>query len=94
MAEEQKTQKLKTKKPTAVKRILQSNRKRLKNTAFKSKVKTAIKAVKSSVSKKESKEMVNEKISAVYSLMDRAAKKGIFKKNKVARIKSKMHLIK
>lgn len=94
MTEEQKTQKFKPKKPTAVKRIIQSNKKQLRNTAFKSKVKTAIKAAKSSISKKESKEIINEKISTVYSLMDKGAKKGIFKKNKAARVKSKMHLIK
>ena len=86
MAEEKKQAK-KTKKPTALKRDIQNTKKRLINKRFKSKVSTALKGMQSSLESKDGTE--KEKLNAIYSLMDKGVKKGLFKKNKAARIKSK-----
>ncbi|NGX44522.1 MAG: 30S ribosomal protein S20 [Candidatus Anoxychlamydiales bacterium] len=88
MAEE-KEKKKKVKKPTATKRILQSERRNARNTQFKSRVKTALKDLKASIEKKESKEIILKKLDLIYSLMDKAVKKKVFKKNKANRIKSR-----
>ena len=86
MAEEKKK---KIKKPTAIKRILQSERRNDRNTQFKSRVKTALKDLKHSMDNKETKEIILKKLNIIYSLMDKAIKKKIFKKNKANRIKSR-----
>jgi small subunit ribosomal protein S20 len=82
MAKEQ-AKKAKVKRPTALKRDLQSERARVRNKAFRSQVSTAIKAA--SEAKGDS-----QKLSAVYSLMDKGVKKGVFKQNKAARLKSRI----
>jgi small subunit ribosomal protein S20 len=86
MAEEEK--KKKQKRPTAKKRDIQNERKRLRNKSFKSKTKTLIRSFKEFLKKKESppKELLNK----IFSLMDKGVKKKIFKKNKANRIKSKL----
>jgi len=86
MAEEKKK---KQKKPTAIKRILQSDRRNQRNTQLKSRVKTALKDLKKSIEMKESKEIISKKMNLIYSLMDKAVKKKVFKKNKANRIKSR-----
>lgn len=86
MAEEKKKV-AKTKKPTALKRDIQNAKKRLLNKSFKSKVNTAIKSLQSALTAKD--DTVQVKLQSVYSLMDKGVKKGLFKKNKASRIKSK-----
>ncbi|HEU64311.1 MAG: 30S ribosomal protein S20 [Candidatus Anoxychlamydiales bacterium] len=88
MAEE-KEKKKKVKKPTAIKRILQSERRNDRNTQFKSRVKTALKDLKASMDNKDAKEIILKKLDLIYSLMDKAVKKRVFKKNKADRIKSR-----
>ncbi|OGN61559.1 MAG: 30S ribosomal protein S20 [Chlamydiae bacterium RIFCSPHIGHO2_12_FULL_27_8] len=85
MAEEQKTKK---KKPTALKRITQSNKKNEANRQYKSKAKTAIKDFKSSIEKKENIDLLNTKLNVIFSIMDKGVKRNIFTKNKASRIKS------
>lgn len=77
-------------RPSALKRDLQSNRRRLRNKSHRSEVLTAIRTVTDSLSTKESPEKTNEKLGALYSLMDKGVKKGIFKANKAARTKSRI----
>lgn len=86
MAEEKKK---KEKKPTAIKRILQSEKRNKRNSQFKSRAKTALKDLKTSIETKESKEIILQKLNIIYSLMDKAVKKKVFKKNKANRIKSR-----
>ena len=71
----------KTKRPTALKRDLQNEKRRLQNRSFTSKLKTTLRKAEngdSSVSLKE-----------VHSLLDKAVKKNIFKKNKANRLKAR-----
>jgi small subunit ribosomal protein S20 len=88
MAEEKK----KKKKPTALKRIIQSEKRKQINAQHKSKIKTAIKNFSISLEKKESKDILLKKLNLIYSLIDKAVKKKIYKKNKANRFKSKYML--
>jgi len=81
----EKAKKAKVKRPTALKRDLQNEKARIRNKAFRSKVSTAIKAASDAT-----KEQIAAKLSTVYSLMDKGTKKGIFKKNKSNRLKSRI----
>lgn len=84
MAEEKKKQK----KPTAVKRILQNAKKNSTNSILKSRIRTSINNFESSIEKKEEKDIKAKKLNLVFSLIDKACKKNIFKKNKANRMKS------
>lgn len=86
MAEE----KAKKKKPTALKRDIQNNKKQLRNKAHKSKIKTAMRSFATAIETKEKQEHLQEKINVAYSLIDKAVKKNIFQKNKAARVKSRL----
>jgi len=79
MAEEK--EKKKKKRPTAEKRGIQNEKKQLRNQMMKSKIKTAVRQFGT---KKEPAQL-----SAVFSLLDKALKIGLYKKNKVNRLKSK-----
>jgi len=82
--------KKKQKRPSALKRVLQDNKKRLRNKSFRSSVQTAIRSLKSSISQKESTDELQKKLSNIYSLMDKGVKKGVYKSNKAARTKSRL----
>ena len=81
MADEKKDEK-KTKRPTPLKRELQNQRKRLANRSFRASVSTAVRSLQDTPSK--------EKLDLIYSLVDKAVKRGIFKPNKASRIKSRL----
>ena len=81
-------EKKKVKKPTALKRIIQSKKRNEQNSQLKSKTKTAIRNFNNSLEKKEPKEILTKKLSLLFSLIDKGVKKKIFKKNKAARMKS------
>lgn len=80
----------KTKKPSALKRDIQSEKNRLRNRSHRSSVLTAIRSFEASLSKKESAEGVKTKLDQIYSLMDKGVKKGIYKPNKAARTKARL----
>ena len=88
MAEEKKK---KVKRPTAKKRDIQNERKRIGNKSFKSKAKTSIRDFKKALKEKD-ENGAKENLKKVFSLMDKSVKKNIFKKNKAGRIKSKLTL--
>ena len=90
MAEQNDSAKKKIKRPTAQKRELQNEKRRLRNKAFKSRVNTAINAFKSSAVAKDAPKL-NETLNAVYSLMDKGVKTGVYKINKAARVKSRLY---
>ena len=74
---------------SAKKRILVTDRNHDRNVSYKSKVKTAVKAVLSAAEAKN-KDAVNETLSKVYKLCDQGVSKGIFHKNTAARKKSRL----
>ncbi|MES2199164.1 MAG: 30S ribosomal protein S20 [Chlamydiota bacterium] len=81
----EKAKKAKVKRPTALKRDLQNERNRIRNKAFRAQVSTAIKSATGATS-----DQIQAKLSDVYSLMDKGVKKGVFKKNKANRFKSRI----
>ena len=76
-------------RPSALKRDLQSIRRNLINRSYKAKVSTAIRSLKEAVSQKET-ESLKTKLNQVVSLMDKGVKKGVYKANKANRVKSQM----
>jgi small subunit ribosomal protein S20 len=93
-APEQKAQQKKkdenARQPSALKRDIQSEKRRLRNRSYRSSVLTAIRSFETSIEKKEAPESIKAKLSEVYSLMDTGVKKGVFKVNKAARTKSRL----
>ena len=86
MAEEEK--KGKQRRPQAKKRDIQNERRRLQNRAFKSKTGSAIRTMRAAIASKDASS--KEQLNALYSIMDKGVKTGIFKLNKANRIKSKL----
>ena len=76
---------------SAKKRVLIAEKNRLRNVAFKSSIKTAVKKVLE-LAKGEDKEALNKAMSKVYQLCDKAVVKGILHKNTAARKKSRLTL--
>lgn len=87
--QEDKKAEKKVKRPTALKRDLQNKKRRLNNKVYKSRVRTAIRAFQDSVAKGD-QAVTSEKLNEVYSILDKCAKKGVFKLNKVSRTKSRL----
>jgi len=87
MAEETKKA-IKKKRPSALKRDIQNNKKRLQNRAHKSKIRTATRDFEKSLSEKVDQKVLQEKLSFIFSLYDKGVKKNIIKQNKAARHKS------
>lgn len=81
--------KKKVRRPQAEKRVLQDQRRAAQNKAFKSRVKTAVKKLKEAI-KAGQPEQAKEHLGEVYSLADKGLKRGVFKANKAARIKSRL----
>jgi small subunit ribosomal protein S20 len=80
----------KVKRPTAQKRDLQSKKKALANSSFRSSVRTAVRALQTSLEKKESAAELTKKLNAIYSIVDKGAKTNVLKDNKAARMKSRL----
>ncbi|MCG8569395.1 MAG: 30S ribosomal protein S20 [Spirochaetes bacterium] len=72
---------------SVLKRERQNKVRRLRNRIMKSKVHTAFKNLLDAIQKKD-RENTDKCLKAYYSVVDKAVKKGIFHKNKGARIKS------
>jgi len=90
MAKQQEKDKKKNfvKRPTAIKRDIQSEKRRLINKSFKNRVRTAVRFFERVVEGKEASSV--EALRDVYSLMDKGVKRGIFKQNKANRTKSRL----
>jgi len=71
---------------SAIKRIRQNERRRLRNKMYKSKMRTFIKKVRSATNKEEALKLLQE----AYSVIDKLAEKGIIKKNTAANKKSRL----
>ena len=76
---------------SAKKRVLTAERNRVKNVAFKTSIKTALKKVLELATSKD-KEALNAAISRAYQLCDKAVSKGVLHKNTAARKKSRLVL--
>ncbi len=79
----------KVKRPTAQKRDLQNEKRRLNNRMYKSQVRTAIRTLNDSLVSGDSAE-IGVKLNHTYSLLDKCVQKGIFKRNKASRTKSRL----
>ena len=90
MAEAAEKKEAKVKKPSALKRDLQSEKKRLRNRSYRASVLTSIRSLEQSIEKKEAPEELKKKLDAIYSIMDKGVKRGVFKKQKAARTKSRL----
>ena len=71
---------------SAAKRVRQSERRRQRNVAKHSRMKTAIKKVQNAPDKKTA----TEELKKTVSILDRMAVKGLIHKNKAANLKSKL----
>jgi small subunit ribosomal protein S20 len=74
---------------SAKKRDLQSRKRQVNNNCFKAGVRTAINAFEAAISKGD-KGVMKERLSTVFSLMDKGVKTNKFKSNKAARTKSRL----
>ena len=79
--------KKKTKRPTAEKRDIRNSKRRLLNKAFKSQVRTAMRSFEEALKAKD-KDQIQTALNGVFSMMDKGVKRGIYKRNKAARIKA------
>jgi small subunit ribosomal protein S20 len=80
----------KAKLTSARKRHIQSEKNRLRNRGHRSQVRTALRTLDEAIEKKEEAQAIQAKLSALYSLMDKGVKKGVYKPNKAARTKSRL----
>lgn len=80
----------KTKRPSALKRNLQSEKRRLNNRSFRSSVSTAIRSLEGALAKKEEPAKIKLQLQEIYSIVDKGVKRGIFKSQKAARTKSRL----
>ena len=76
---------------SALKRVRQVERRTLYNRKNKSRLRSQIRAMRRAILEKDSKKAA-DLLPPTFSLIDRAAKTGIIKKNTAARYKSKLHL--
>ncbi len=74
---------------SAKKRILIAEKNRVRNVAFKTSIKTAVKKVLE-LANGEDKDALNTSLSKAYQLCDKAVSKGILHKNTAARKKSRL----
>lgn len=78
----------KKKRPTALKRCLQNEKKNLRNRVFKSRVRTAVRSFEEKLKAKDT-DGAKEQLKTVHSFMDKGVKIGVYKTNKAARVKSR-----
>lgn len=89
MAKEADKKKQKQKRPSALKRDLQSEKSRLRNKSFKSSVRTTVRKLEESIEKKD-QDAIKTHLSEVYSAMDKGVKKGVYTINKASRTKARL----
>jgi len=90
MAEAGKKEEVKQKRPSALKRDLQNEKRRLRNRSYRAKVSTAVRSFEKSLSEKEAPESVKSKLDLIFSLMDKGVKVGVYKLQKASRTKSRL----
>lgn len=88
-AQKKKADKAKERRPTALKRDIQNEKRRLRNRSFKSSVRTSIRHLDAAIEAGDA-EQAKERLNAAYSLMDKGVQRGIFKRNTASRTKSRL----
>ena len=86
-----KKKEVKQKRPSALKRDMQNERRRVRNRSYRAKVSTAIRTFEKALSQKEEAALVQSKLNDIFSLMDKGVKTGVYKLQKAARTKSRLH---
>jgi small subunit ribosomal protein S20 len=89
MAKKEEKEVKKVKRPTALKRDIQNEKRRLINRTYKSRVKTAIRNFEETLEGADQAK-AQEQLSAVYSLIDKCVKTGVIKRNTASRTKSRL----
>ena len=84
--------KLPTKIPSAQKRDLQNKKRRAHRKSGQSKINTTLKSFSATL-QKEDRSLAQEKLSALYSLLDKGTKTKLIKKSKASKIKSKLTML-
>jgi small subunit ribosomal protein S20 len=79
----------KVKRPTAQKRDLQNQKKRLRNRSVRASVKTAVRNFEDALVTKDPAAVQNN-LSLAYSLLDKAVNKGVYTRNKANRSKARL----
>lgn len=79
----------KVKRPQALKRDIQAEKRRLRNRSFKSEVRTIVRSFEEALPKGDTA-VIKEKLKEVYSVMDKGVKRGVFKLNKASRTKARL----
>lgn len=87
MAEEKKKEK--KKRPTAVKRDIQSKKRCAANRAFKSAMRTRIRSLREKIGGQD-KDAVQKELNEVYSILDKGVQSGVIKLNKASRSKHRL----
>lgn len=88
MAEAEKKE-VKTKRSTAQKRQIQDQKKRVRNRAFRSQVRTAVRQFREGIASNDS-DKLRAALSEIYSLVDKGVNKSILKRNQASRIKARL----
>lgn len=90
MAKEPAEKEKKVKLPTPLKRDRQAEERNVRNRDMKSRVRTALRGYEEALTGSDAK-VRQEKLNEAHSILDKAAQKGVLKKNKVSRTKSRLH---
>ncbi len=75
---------------SAKKRVKQNEKRRIRNKALRTRMKNVTKKLLIAIDTEESPEKVQELLSSSYTVLDKAAKKGVIHKNKASRKKSRL----
>ena len=86
-----KKEEAKQKRPSALKRDLQNEKRCLRNRSYRAKVSTAIRSFEKALTQKEPVDAVKSKLDLIFSLMDKGVKTGVYKLQKASRTKSRLH---
>lgn len=89
MAKTEDKKKPKVKRPSAQKRDIQHEKRRVINKSFRSSVRTIVRNFEESLLKGDAED-VKAKLSEVYSAMDKGVKKGVYPINKASRTKARL----
>jgi small subunit ribosomal protein S20 len=88
---EEKKSDVKVKAPSAIKTHNQEIKRRDINRTFKSRVRTAMNHFEAALKNSAAPEAAATALNEVFSMMDKGVKRGIFKRNKADRTKSRFH---
>lgn len=77
--------------PQSKKRARQNTARSAQHAAMRSRMRTAVKKVRKTIEKSNITE-AGDQLPLVFSILDRYARKGLIKKNKANRLKSRIHL--